>query len=95
MAASLTGTLDTPLGYGTPGGHVAVAMSRRPSLSRAGDTPASGPGKHGPPLPLAEAGSGGRQAVPGTTHGVAPRRTGAGPAAKPPRALAMTLGRTS
>jgi hypothetical protein len=33
MAASLTGTLRTLLGHRTPGGHIAVAMIGRPSLS--------------------------------------------------------------
>ena len=51
MAASLTGTLGTPLGRGTPGGHITVAMTRRPSLSRAGDAPAAARGRPCRPLP--------------------------------------------
>ncbi len=51
MAASLTGTLGTPLGRETPGGHITVAMIRRPSLSRAGDAPAAARGRRCRPLP--------------------------------------------
>lgn len=76
MAASLTGTSGTPLGHRTPGGHIAVAMIRRPSLSRAGDTPAAARASAVRRVPLAGAGCGGRQAVPGTARGAVPRRTG-------------------
>jgi hypothetical protein len=40
MAASSAGTLGTPRGRGTPGGHIAVGRIRRPRLSRGGDAPA-------------------------------------------------------
>jgi hypothetical protein len=62
MAASLTGTLGKPLGHGTPGGQIAVAMFGRPSLSRP-VTPRQRPGtsaaRHFSP---AGAGCGGRKA---------------------------------
>jgi len=76
MAASLTWTLGTPLGHGTPGGQIAVAMIGRPSLSRAGDTPAVARASTARRFPLAGAGCGGRQTVPGTIRRAVPLRTG-------------------
>jgi len=75
MATSLTGTLGTPLGHGTPGGHIAVAMIRRRSLSRP-VTPRQRPGTSA--ARRFPAGRSGMRRAPGPTeyHPAAPYRGG-------------------
>jgi hypothetical protein len=71
MAASLTGTLGKPLGHGTPGGRIAVAMSGRPSLSRP-VTPRQWPGTSA--ARRFPAGTSGVRRAPGPTKTIPGRR---------------------